>query len=230
MLGNLEVTFSPPGPLTGIHDPDAALTFTYDSGGRMTAAGTSGPGTGQPAVTLTYGYDQAGNRASLTDDLSSVGRPTYAYDAATRLATITRSVGATQGPRVVFGYDDAHRRTAITRTVNGADPRVATTISHDDADRVTTITHRSVSGGTTTMLATFAYGYDSGGRLTGVDRPGTASDESFGYDLNGKTKSRSSPARSPAGVAVAHSHRAARPKASRASTTTNGPGRGAGTL
>jgi RHS repeat-associated protein len=192
--------------LTSVADPDANLTFTYDSGGRLTAAGTSGPGTGQPAVTLTYGHDQSNKRTSMVDNLSSVGRTTYAYDAATRLTTITRSVGGTQGPWVKFAYDDAHRRTATERTVGGTGLKVATTFSYDNADRVTTITHRSVTAsGGTTMLATFAYGHDSGGRLTtesnaeglatytyddtnqltGVDKSGTASDESFGYDLNG---------------------------------------------
>jgi YD repeat-containing protein len=202
----ITMTYDAAGRMTGVNDPDATLTFTYDSGGRLTAAGTSGGGTGQPAVTLTYGHDQAHARTSVTDNLSSVGRTTYAYDGARRLTTITRSVGGTQGPWVKFAHDDAHRRTATERSVGGTGLKVATTFSYDNADRVTTITHRAVTAsGGTTMLATFAYGYDSGGRLTtennaeglatysyddtnqltGVDKPGTSSDESFGYDLNG---------------------------------------------
>ncbi|GIW88249.1 MAG: hypothetical protein KatS3mg108_2573 [Isosphaeraceae bacterium] len=205
-------TYDSVGRLASARDADARLTFTYDSGGRLTAAGTSGTGTGQPAVTLTYGYDQAGNRASLTDDLSSVGRTTYQYDAAQRLTTVTRSVGGAAGPRVQLGYDAADRRTSIVRSVNGARPKLLTTFSYDAADRLTTIVHGKEedtnppsSGSVYTPLATFAYGYDSGGRLTtesnaeglatysyddtnqltGVDKSGTSNDESFGYDLNG---------------------------------------------
>ena len=31
--------------------------MTYDSGGNQLSVATSGPGTGQPSVTLTSGYD-----------------------------------------------------------------------------------------------------------------------------------------------------------------------------
>jgi hypothetical protein len=99
------------------------------------------------------------------------------------------------------------------RTINGVDPRVATTLSYDVADRLTTIAHGKIAANPNpppsayiyTPLATLVYSYDSGGRLktennaeglatysyddtnqlTGVDRPGGGSDESFGYDANG---------------------------------------------
>jgi YD repeat-containing protein len=149
----------------------------------------------------------------MTDTLSSEGRTTYVYDAAHRLTTISRSVDGTQGPRVIYTYDNADRLTSIVRTINGADPKVATTLSYDNADRLTTIAHGKIannpnpppSGYIYTPLATLVYSYDSGGRLatennaeglatysyddtnqlTGVDRPGGGSDESFGYDANG---------------------------------------------
>jgi RHS repeat-associated protein len=195
-------TFDAADQLLAVRDPDATLTFTYDSGGRLATARTSGGGTGQPDLTLTYGYDALGKRTSMTDNLASVGRTTYAYDAAQRLTTQTRSTGGTERAWVVTAYDSGGRRTTIRRTTNGAGTSVATTFSYDAADRVTTITHR-VEGGS--VLATFAYGYDSGGRLTtetnaeglatytyddthqltGVDRPVGQTDESYGYDLAG---------------------------------------------
>ena len=48
--------------MTGAADNYATLTFTYDSGGNQTSAATSGPGTGQPSVSLSYQYDPSGRR------------------------------------------------------------------------------------------------------------------------------------------------------------------------
>ena len=58
------------------NDPNSP--FTYDDDGRSTSAATSSPA-GQPLVTLTYGYNETGERTSLADSLSSVGRITYVY-------------------------------------------------------------------------------------------------------------------------------------------------------
>ena len=41
---------------------------------------TSGPGSGQPTVTLTYSYDQLGDETSVTDSLSSQGITTYTFN------------------------------------------------------------------------------------------------------------------------------------------------------
>ena len=79
-----------------------------------------------------------------------------------------------------------------------------TSLSYDAANRQTTITDQSVSGGTTTPLATYVYSYDNANRvttqvnaegtytytydnaneLTGRDKGGTQV-ESYSYDLNG---------------------------------------------
>ena len=101
------ITYSYDGDseMTGATDSNAALTFAYDSGGRMVTAVTSGPAGTQPLVTLTYSYDNVGNRTSMTDSLTNTGRTTYVYDVANRLTTLSRSFGSTAGPQVVFGYD-----------------------------------------------------------------------------------------------------------------------------
>jgi RHS repeat-associated protein len=171
-LRTITYTYDAEAQLTGVTDPDATLTFTYDSGGRPITAQTSGGGSGQPSVTLTSGYNASGDRTSLTDNLASVGRTTYSYDAAHRLTTITRSIGGTAGPQILFGYDAGNRRTSIERTINGNYPTVNTTLSYDAADRVTTITHGTTAAvGSppsfiTTPLATYSYGYDNTSRLT----------------------------------------------------------------
>jgi hypothetical protein len=72
-------TFDNDSELTQAANSNATLTFSYDSGGRVTTAVTSGPSGTQPLVTLAYGFDNAGNRTSLTDSLSNIGRVTYVY-------------------------------------------------------------------------------------------------------------------------------------------------------
>ncbi len=160
---------------------------------------TSGPGTGQPTVTLTYGYDQLGDETSVTDSLSSQGITSLAYDADQRVTGITQSFGGTAGPQVLFGYDPGSRLTTITRQIGSSNyaTEVNTAITYDAANReVTTLNSVSVFQGfgwSTTPLATQVYSYDSANRLTSeTDKEGTAS---FTYDnaneLTGVTGSRS---------------------------------------
>ena len=81
------------------------MTFTYDSGGNELTSATSGPGTGQPSVTLTSTYNAQNDLASVTDNVSgNVGITTYLYDAGQRLTTITTSHNGTAGPEIVTTY------------------------------------------------------------------------------------------------------------------------------
>ena len=52
-------TYDADNELTNVTDNYATLTITYDTGGNQLTVATSGPGTGQPSVTLTSGYDQS---------------------------------------------------------------------------------------------------------------------------------------------------------------------------
>ena len=95
-------TYDADNELTGAADAYATLTFTYDSGGNELTSATSGPGTGQPSVTLTSTYNPQNNLASVTDNVSgNVGITTYLYDAGQRLTTITTSYNGTAGPEIV---------------------------------------------------------------------------------------------------------------------------------
>ena len=159
------------------------MTFAYDPGGRQTTAVTSGPSGQQPLVTLTYGFDNVGNRTSMTDSLTNVGRTTYAYDAANRLTTLTKSTGATNGPQVLFSYDAANRVTSISRTINGSGTPYVATYTYDNANRVSGITYRYGNGRLADLLVQYGYTYDAAGRLT-VE--GTTADGNYfyGYDAN----------------------------------------------
>ena len=178
------------------------MTFTYDSGGNEITSATSGPGTGQPSVTLTSGYNAQHSLTSVVDNISgNIGTTTYAYDLGQRLTTITTFFAGTAGPQVVTSYAPNNQISAQSRTIGGSGTAVTTSYSYDLGDRQTTITDY-VSGGAalatyvysydnanrvTTMVdaeGTYTYTYDNANELTGVDKGGTQV-ESYSYDANG---------------------------------------------
>jgi hypothetical protein len=128
-------TYDSAGQMTGAADAYATLTIAYDNDGRVGTIATSGPGTGQPTVTLTYSYDQLSDKTSVTDSPSSQGLTTYSYDLAQRMTTITTSYGGTAGPQVVYTCDPANRLTTIVRTVGPNFPGVNTNIWYDEVVR-----------------------------------------------------------------------------------------------
>ena len=188
--------------MTGAADSFATLTFTYDSGGNEITAATSGPGTGQPSVTLTSGYNAQHSLTSVTDNLTSVGLTTLLYDAGQRLTTITTSFGGTAGPQIVTSYAPNNQISSQSRTIAGSGTQVNTTYMYDAADRQTTITDYVVRAAAalatyvysydkanrvTTMVdaeGTYTYTYDNANELTNVDKGGTQV-ESYAYDSNG---------------------------------------------
>jgi RHS repeat-associated protein len=211
-LEKITYTYDSAGELKTAQDPNSLLTFAYDSGGRLQSAATSGPGSHQPSVTLTYGYDPSGDVTSITDNLSGTGGSgqgitSYAYDNALRLTTITQSFGGTAGPQVLLSYDSGGRMTTITRSIAGAYPLVDTAIAYDAADNVTAVGQTKFTGGPgiTINLDAFNYfpdrahrvdsviygasereidyGYDNSGQVTSAS--GGVSNESFGYDSIG---------------------------------------------
>ena len=119
-------------------------TVTYDAAGRPTAVDYS-----DATPDLSYGYDNAGNRISMTD---AVGTETRGYDAADRLTTVTRGTDTFS-----YGYDDANRLTA--RTYPGG---AVTALAYNDDGRLTTAT----AGSEVTT-----YGYDVAGRLLTTNLP-----------------------------------------------------------
>ena len=196
--------------MTGAADAFATLTFTYDNDGRLSTDATSGPGTGQPTVTLTYSYDQLGDETSVTDSLSSQGITTYTFNAAQQMTEITTSYGGTAGPQVSFTLRQrrpadldlaAGRRQSTRRREHEVSLRRRQPRDDDHGRRVDI---RIRDGWSTTPLATYVYSYDNANRvttqvnaegtytytydnaneLTGVYKSGTQT-ESYSYDLNG---------------------------------------------
>ena len=195
----------------GIMDMDIgfiSLNLTNGGGVRLLTEATSGPGTGQPSVTLSYGYDPSGDVTSISDSLSGTtysghGLTTFVYDNALRLTTISQSFGGTAGPLVTMAYDSGGLVTATNRTV-GSSATVGSPTNYDAQNRVTSIQIEANTpiGQALVNVEDISYTYDSAGRVTSeTDKEGTASftydnagqltavsgsrTESFGYDSGG---------------------------------------------
>ncbi|UOZ08473.1 RHS repeat-associated core domain-containing protein [Amycolatopsis sp. WQ 127309] len=130
---------------TTVYDPagwpktvtDAAgrvTTYTHDTVGRTTSLSYSDGVT----PNVTFGYDAAGRRVSMTD---GTGTSTWTYDTFGELTAAKQGSGAT----VFHGYDDNGNETATTYP--GQTKPVART--YDDAGRLRTVT--DTSGNTTTF-------------------------------------------------------------------------------
>ena len=163
-------TYDADNEMTGADDAFATLTMAYNADGQLGTYVTSGPGSNQPTVTLTYGYDQLGDETSVKDSLSSQGIATYTFNNAMEMTDVSTSYGGTAGPLITFTYDNGGRLTNTSRTGPGSSDQVNTTITYDSDNRVVTITDgvstATSFGYTNTPLATFAYGYDSASRVT----------------------------------------------------------------
>ena len=147
---------------------DSTITYTYDAGDRVTQIADSANGTiarqydarfnsltqeTTPQGSVTYAYDVAGRRSSITP--SDGTQVTYTHDNANRLT------GIAQGSSTVsFAYDGAGRRTTLT-LANG----VTVSYGFDNASQVTSITYRDSAS---TLLGNLTYGYDSVGRRTSM--------------------------------------------------------------
>jgi RHS repeat-associated protein len=130
--------------LTAANGTDT-LTWTYDALDRVETEASA-----RNASVVGYGYDDAGNRVSLS--LDGATYLTYGYDPSSRLTSITRG-----GQVFGFGYDTASRRTSMTYP-NG----VVTTYGYDGESRLTTIAANKDA----TPITSFGYVVDAVGNRT----------------------------------------------------------------
>lgn len=127
----------------------------------MTGPAESGEDAPPPPVT-GYGYDAAGNKASVTDPLGHT--TTWTYDGQnrplTQLAPVPDGGGPLPAPLTLFGYDLAGRRHTVTDPAGNV-----TRYDYDEAGRLDTVTDP--------LLHTTDYDYDAAGQLVSVvDRNG----------------------------------------------------------
>ncbi|GGQ72176.1 hypothetical protein GCM10010166_47590 [Couchioplanes caeruleus subsp. azureus] len=189
-------------PATITQPDDNTITFTYNEAGDIRRIEHSADST----TDVVYGYDDAGQRTSMTDD---TGTTTYTYDNAGRLARSARSVGDSvgyrydtagrltdltypSGDKVTYGYDAkgqmtsatdwTGRTTAFDYNVDGnmmaqrTPNGVTSSYTYDRVGRPLSITHAK---GTST-LDTYSYTYDDAGQMA-TDAAG-----SYGFNALGQ--------------------------------------------
>ena len=163
--GNDHYEYDANGNLTRSYNDHIDYTFTYDSLNRLLSK------TVQPwNKTISYTYDAAGNRESMTDPDGGITQ--YVYDDNHRLTSLTNPFSQTTG----FVYDDAGR---MTRQ-NNANGTYAV-YQYDDADNLEELTHYKSNGDT---LAFFVYTYDDIGYRTSMrDLQGL---HTYQYDAAGR--------------------------------------------
>lgn len=196
-------TYDKSGKLTKITYPDnTSDNYTYDSRGRLLTASNAATsltftyndlgkvGTYTDSrlnKTITYGYDNNGNRTKMTDPEGGI--TTYTYDA-NRLKSITNPSGKT----FTFSYDELGRRKGV-----GYPNGVAASYQYDEAGRLTELAYKvgaSVIAGNaysysansnvmtkTDLSGTTTYQYDATSQLTQATHP--AFTEAFTYDDSG---------------------------------------------
>lgn len=145
---------------------DAALTrdvryYTYDAAARLTTDQWQPDGTSSgPTLSLTYGYDAAGNRTSITWPGSVTA--TYGYDAANRATSVSfPGTGGTQ--TVALTYDSLSRRTGVNRPGSAAD----TSYGYEADSDLASMGH-AFTGGSGVGAVSFSYGHDAAGKITSI--------------------------------------------------------------
>lgn len=158
------------GRLTGIADGADQYALAYDDGGRLTQL------TYPNGVRTEYGYDAADQLTALTSRRAGgalIASSAYAYDAAGRRLSESRSTGET----LTYGYDAAGRLLREQRA-GGTDPYLRS-YTYDPAGNRTTLD----SDGTVTT-----YAYDDAGQL--IEQHTGADAVSYAYDPSGNLTTR----------------------------------------
>lgn len=185
---SVSYTYDAVGNLLNIIDGDSNLTAVYDAMNRMTEARTAAT-SGQPATTIRYSYDAAGNRLTMSDPAGGVTN--YSYDSLLRLTSLSDPIGQ----QFTFTFDALSRRTRVSKPLG-----FITTYTYDAASRLISLIHQ---GGPSQLPFTYtydrvgnrllktdsdglhSYNYDSLDRLTAAVSPNPTITESYSYDSVG---------------------------------------------
>ncbi|NVK80021.1 LamG-like jellyroll fold domain-containing protein [Streptomyces morookaense] len=188
-------TYDTDGEVLSITDPTGAITQgTYDDLGRPL---TISQVVRQPSTTtdtLTYGYDGAGNRTSVT--LPGGQKATSTYDAAGDRLTTTDPL--THTTNSTYDLDGRVTKTTLPDST-------ATTSTYDLAGRLTAAATLDSTGKTT---ATASYGYDPvGDKTSATNAAGTTN--TFSYDAVGNLVQQTEPVSSTSTITTSFGYDAA---------------------
>ena len=145
-------------------DEQGSYNYTYDNRNRLTLE------TKPNGDSIGYGYDDNGNRTTLTTTVNGLAKTaTYDIDAANRMSSVTDSDNRTTG----YTYDENGNQTTIDQA-NGTN----SITTFDELNRITNITHRGVDNG---ILLGLSYTLDPTGRRT-VITESTGRQSTYIYD------------------------------------------------
>lgn len=143
-------------------------TFTYDGADRLTALNFPT----QSALDVSFAYDRAGQRLSMSD---SVGSTAFSHDGLGRVTAVTDPFNQTIG----YTYDAAGRRTALHYP-----NALTTTYSYDALNRLTAV------GDWDAATADLTYSYDAANQLREIRLPNQLKTD-LTYDDDGRLLSLS---------------------------------------
>ena len=124
--------------------------------------------------TLTYGYDDVGNRTLLLDPDGK--RTVYDYDELNRLETVKLDEGTADEQLISYQYYPDGLKKTVTNPNN-----TVSNYGYDDADRLESISHTGPAG----VISSYVYGYDpSGNRQYQLEtNAGRTETTSYTYDF-----------------------------------------------
>src|SRR5258708_4642952 len=152
---------------TQVNDRTWTYGFSYDALGRLIATNTKYNFIAAKTFTMSYAYDNAGNRVTFTD--TKGGKTQYSRDALDRVISIQDSSTNTFG----FSYDALGRRAALARP-NG----VTTSYVYDSVSNLLSVLHKSPAG----TIDGASYTYDRFGKRTSESNQLNGGVSNFAYD------------------------------------------------
>ncbi|PUB80417.1 MAG: hypothetical protein DBO99_01090 [gamma proteobacterium symbiont of Ctena orbiculata] len=167
--GQTEFRYDAQDNLIEVEDPIGhTTTYDYDGLGNLISE------TSDDAGTKTYTYDEAGNRLTQTDARGIT--VSYGYDALNRLTQVSYPDASLN---VSYGYDQGPN--GIGRLTSISDAHGTTDYAYNAYGDLIRQTRTSSDG----IVTTFAYGYDSHGRLASLSYP-SGSILHYAYDTHGQ--------------------------------------------
>jgi RHS repeat-associated protein len=164
VLSRYDYTYDPSGRVTSMATLDGTQTYGYDPLGQLTSVTYSN------GRVVTYAYDAAGNRTTVTDNgvatayttnalnqYTAVGGTTYAYDADGNMTSKTEN-----GVTTTYAYDAENRLVGVTT------PADTWTYQYDAFGNRIGVTHNGVATSYVidpTGLGNVAAEYNGGGQL-----------------------------------------------------------------
>jgi YD repeat-containing protein len=128
----------------------ASATYSYNGRHLVTGISYSAPAGITPTSNVTFGYDAAGNRTSMTDGLGSVS---YAYNDLSRMTSETRSFTSVGTFALSYDYNLAGELKKITDSTN-----MTINYGYDSSGRLNGVTGSdNLVGGVSNYASGFAY-------------------------------------------------------------------------